>query len=133
MKTWLVTAILILANVLSALPAQAKSVPDVFTLGRDLCLATARTQLLDSCDFHAELKTRKSSMWGMALEICSTYGESNPARESHCYTRAAVLIKDEDTKAESAKCTGLSSAGEKSSCLKKVFSAREVASKSLIN
>lgn len=105
--------------------AQAKStVPEVFTLGRDLCLSTARFQLLDSCDFHAEIKTRKSSTWGMALEICGTYGESNPAREASCFARAASLIKDEDTSDRASKCGDLATIGEKSACLKKVFTAK---------
>jgi hypothetical protein len=132
MKTWFLTLALMLATTLSGVAQAKQNVPEVFTLGRDLCLATARTQLLDSCDFHAEIKTRKSSMWGMALEICGTYGESNPARESHCYARAAALIKDEDTKDQASKCTGLSSAGEKSSCFKKVFTAKEGEKRDLV-
>ncbi|MEK7358667.1 MAG: hypothetical protein AAB250_19640 [Bdellovibrionota bacterium] len=104
--------------------AAAANVPEVFTLGRDLCVTTARTQLLDACDFHAEVKTRKSSKWGMALEICGTYGESNPAREANCYARAVNLIKDEDTLAQAMKCRDLSIPGEKNSCLKKVFASK---------
>lgn len=117
MKTWILALMLLVANT-----ANAKTVvPEVFKLGRSLCVATARAQLLDACDFHAEVKARKSNAYGMALELCGTYGEDNPAREAFCFTRAAKLIEDEDTREQASRCQDLSTPGEKSSCLKKLF------------
>ena len=122
MKTWMLTLAIAL---LTTTAAQAKQgVPESFTLGRELCLATARTQLLDNCDFQAELKTRSASVYGMALDICGTYGESNPARETLCFTKAAAVLKEDDVSSEVLKCRELSTASEKSTCLKKVFTAK---------
>jgi hypothetical protein len=119
------TLILALTLILSTAAHAKTTVPEVFALGRDLCMSTARAQLIDACDFHAEVKTRKASLWGMAVEICSTYGESNPAREGLCFARAVNLIKDDDTKVQATKCVSLATPGEKSSCIKKVFIAKK--------